>query len=236
MKSPINFLGGIAGAMTGSGGNSGKANPGGINMARMLGQDYKSENFNYNRQLPGAIDHTTGMVNTQTDSSGMGIYNNLNGPSSLNQPTGEMPSQPMQSGEMELNPYTNQNTLGALGPKIPSIAGQNIPGTTSNIMSQTGARGPLGMHTSEHKKNEINVRASQSTQKSETDANKSTSSLSGGIDYKRGNLGLNASGDTNKNYNFGLSLSNKKGNVSGGVKYNTGQFGNVVSGNIKLKW
>ena len=236
MKSPIKFLGGIAGAMTGGGGNSGTSNPGRMDIARALGQDYKSENFNHNRQLPGAIDHTTGMVNTQTDNSGMGIYNNLNGPSFLNQPTGKMPSQPMQSGEMELNPYTNQNALGALGPKIPSIAGQNILGTTNNIMPQTGGRGPLAIHTSEHKKNEINVRASQNTQKSETDASKSTSSLSGGIDYRRGNLGLNASGDTNKNYNFGLHLSNKKGNVSGGFNYNTGQFGNIVSGNIKLKF
>jgi hypothetical protein len=61
----------------------------------------------------------------------------------------------MQSGEMELNPYTNQNALGALGPKIPSIAGQNMPGTTNNIMPQTGDRGPLAMHTPEHKKTKL---------------------------------------------------------------------------------
>jgi len=72
MKSPIKFLGGIAGAMTGGGGNSGTSNPGRIDIARALGQDYKSENFNHNRQLPGAIDHTTGMVNPQPNSSGMG--------------------------------------------------------------------------------------------------------------------------------------------------------------------
>ena len=85
------------------------------------------------------------------------------------------------------------------------------------------------------KKNEINLRANRNTQKSETDANASTSSLSGGIDYKRGNLNLNASGDTKKNYNFGLQLSNKSGNFSGGVNYNMGQFRNTVSGNLKLK-
>ena len=86
------------------------------------------------------------------------------------------------------------------------------------------------------KKNEINLRASQNTQKSETDAGASTSSLSGGIDYKRDNFSLNASGDTKKNYNFGLQLSNKSGNVSGGVNYNTGQFNNTISGNLKLKF
>jgi len=236
MKSPIKFLGGIAGAMTGGGGNSGTSNPGKMDIARALGQDYKSENFNHNRQLPGAIDHTTGMVNTQTDNSGMGIYNNLNGPSSLNQPTGEMPLQPMQSGEMELNPYTNQNALGALGPKIPSIAGQNMPGTTNNIMPQTGGRGPLAIHTPEHKKNEININASQNTQKSETDASKTTSILSGGVDYKRDNFRLSASGNTNNNYNFGLQLSNKNKNFSAGVSYNMGQLNNTVSGNIKLKF
>ena len=143
---------------------------------------------------------------------------------------------PTQLNQMALNPYPNQNALGALGPKIPSIAGQNISGTTNNIMPQTGARGPLGMHTPEHKENEININANKNTQQSETDANKTTSSLSGGVGYTRGNLGLNASGDSDKNYNFGLRLSNKKGNVSGGVNYNTGQFGNTVSGNIKLKF
>ena len=86
------------------------------------------------------------------------------------------------------------------------------------------------------KKNEINLRASKNTQKSETDAGKSTSSLSGGVDYNRGNLNLNASGDTNKNYNVGLRLSNKKGNVSGGVNYNTGQFGSNIGGNLKIKF
>ena len=86
------------------------------------------------------------------------------------------------------------------------------------------------------KKNEINLRASQNTQKSETDAGKSTSSLSGGLNYNRGNLNLNASGDTKKNYNFGLQLSNKSGNFSGGVNYNMGQFSNTVSGNLKLKF
>lgn len=86
------------------------------------------------------------------------------------------------------------------------------------------------------KKNEINLRASQNTQKSETDAGKSTSSLSGGLNYNRGNLNLNASGDTKKNYNFGLQLSNKSGNFSGGVNYNMGQFRNTVSGNLKLKF
>lgn len=86
------------------------------------------------------------------------------------------------------------------------------------------------------KKNEINLRASQNTQKSETDAGKSTSSLSGGLNYNRGNLNLNASGDTKKNYNLGLQLSNKSGNVSGGVNYNTGQFNNTISGNLKLKF
>ena len=88
----------------------------------------------------------------------------------------------------------------------------------------------------EKKKNEVNLRANRNTQKSETDANKSTSSLSGGVDYNRGNLNLNASGDTKKNYNFGLQLSNKSGNVSGGVNYNTGQFNNTISGNLKLKF
>lgn len=86
------------------------------------------------------------------------------------------------------------------------------------------------------KKNEINLRASQNTQKSETDAGKSTSSLSGGLDYKRDNFSLNASGDTKKNYNLGLQLSNKSGNFSGGVNYNMGQFRNTVSGNLKLKF
>ena len=86
------------------------------------------------------------------------------------------------------------------------------------------------------KKNEINLRANRNTQKSETDAGKSTSSLSGGVDYNRGNLNLNASGDTNKNYNVGLRLSNKKGNVSGGVNYNTGQFGSNIGGNLKIKF
>jgi len=86
------------------------------------------------------------------------------------------------------------------------------------------------------KKNEVNLRANRSTQKSETDAGKSTSSLSGGIDYNRGNLNLNASGDTNKNYNIGLNMSNKKGNVSGGVNYNKGQFSNNIGGNLKIKF
>jgi len=88
----------------------------------------------------------------------------------------------------------------------------------------------------DEKKNEVNLRANKNTQKSETDVGKSTSSLSGGIDYRRGNLNLNASGDTNKNYNIGLSMSNKKGNVSGGVNYNTGQFSNNISGNLKIKF
>ena len=82
------------------------------------------------------------------------------------------------------------------------------------------------------KKNEINLRANRNTQKSETDAGGSTSSLSGGVDYKRDNLKINASGDTKKNYNFGLQLSNNSGNFSGGVNYNMGQFSNTVS---KLK-
>jgi hypothetical protein len=86
------------------------------------------------------------------------------------------------------------------------------------------------------KKNEINLRANNNTQKSETEVGKSKSTLSGGIDYKRGNLNLNASGDTNKNYNIGLNMSNKKGNVSGGVNYNTGQFGNNIGGNLKIKF
>ena len=88
----------------------------------------------------------------------------------------------------------------------------------------------------ENKKNEINFRASQNTQKSETDAGVSKSTLSGGIDYKRGNLNLNASGDTNKNYNIGLNMSNKKGNVSGGVNYNRTNFGNNIGGNLKIKF
>ena len=86
------------------------------------------------------------------------------------------------------------------------------------------------------KKNEINLRASQNTQKSETDAGKSTSSLSGGIDYNRGNFKINASGDTKKNYNFGLQLSNKSGNFSGGVNYNRTNFGNNVGANLKIKF
>jgi hypothetical protein len=86
------------------------------------------------------------------------------------------------------------------------------------------------------KKNEINLRASQNTQKSETDAGKSTSSLSGGLNYNRGNLNLNASGDTKKNYNFGLQLSNKSGNFSGGVNYNRTNFGNTIGGNLKIKF
>ena len=86
------------------------------------------------------------------------------------------------------------------------------------------------------KKNEINLRANRNTQKSETDAGGSTSSLSGGVDYKRDNLKINASGDTKKNYNFGLQLSNNSGNFSGGVNYNMGQFSNTVSGNLKLKF
>ena len=143
---------------------------------------------------------------------------------------------PTQLNQMAPNPYPNQNALGALGPKIPSIAGQNIPGTTNNIMPQTGARGPLGMHTPGHKKNEININASQDTQKSETDPHKTTSSLRGGISYDRGNLGLSASGNSNKDYNFGLRLSNKSGNISGGVNYNMGQLNNTVSGNIKLRF
>ena len=88
----------------------------------------------------------------------------------------------------------------------------------------------------DEKKNEVNLRANRNTQKSETDAGKSTSSLSGGIDYNRGNLNLNASGDTNKNYNVGLRLSNKKGNVSGGVNYNKTNFGNNIGGNLKIKF
>ena len=86
------------------------------------------------------------------------------------------------------------------------------------------------------KKNEINLRANRNTQKSETDAGGSTSSLSGGVDYNRGNLNLNASGDTNKNYNVGLRLSNNKGNISGGVNYNTGQFGSNIGGSLKIKF
>ena len=86
------------------------------------------------------------------------------------------------------------------------------------------------------KKNEVNLRANRNTKKSETDAGKSTSSLSGGIDYNRGNLNLNASGDTNKNYNVGLRLSNNKGNISGGVNYNTGQFGSNIGGSLKIKF
>ena len=142
-----------------------------------------------------------------------------------------------QLNQLTPNPYPNQNALGpAQASTIPGMMGQNIPGTINNVMPQTGARGPLGMHTPEHKKNEININASQNTQKSETDANKTTSSLSGGVDYKRDNFRLSASGNTNQNYNFGLSLSNKKGNVSGGVNYNTNQFNNTVSGNIKLRF
>ena len=86
------------------------------------------------------------------------------------------------------------------------------------------------------KKNEINLRANRNTQKSETDAGGSTSSLSGGVDYKRDNFKINASGDTKKNYNFGLQLSNNSGNFSGGVSYNMGQLSNTVSGNLKLKF
>ena len=39
MKSPNKMIGGIAGSMAGGGGNSGGANPGRIDIARMLGQD-----------------------------------------------------------------------------------------------------------------------------------------------------------------------------------------------------
>ena len=88
----------------------------------------------------------------------------------------------------------------------------------------------------QEKKNEINFRANRNTQRSETDAGISKSTLSGGIDYKRGNLNLNASGDTNKNYNVGINMSNKKGNVSGGVNYNKGQFSNNIGGNLKIKF
>jgi len=41
----------------------------------------------------------------------------------------------MQPNQMQLNQYPNQNALGALGPQIPGIVGQNIPGTTNNVMS-----------------------------------------------------------------------------------------------------
>ena len=39
METPNKMIGGIAGAMTGGGGNSGTSNPGRIDIARMLGQD-----------------------------------------------------------------------------------------------------------------------------------------------------------------------------------------------------
>ena len=142
-----------------------------------------------------------------------------------------------QLNQLTPNPYPNQNALGpAQASTIPGMMGQNIPGTINNVMPQAGARGPLGMHHTDQKKNEININASQNTQKSETDANKTTSSLGGGISYDRGNLGLNASGNSNKDYNFGLRLSNKSGNISGGVNYNMGQLNNTVSGNIKLRF
>ena len=50
-----------------------------------------------------------------------------------------------QPNQMQLNQYPNQNALGALGPKIPGIVGQNIPGTTNNVMSnQAGVSAPIG--------------------------------------------------------------------------------------------
>ena len=39
METPNKMIGGIAGSMTGGGGNSGTSNPGRIDIARMLGQD-----------------------------------------------------------------------------------------------------------------------------------------------------------------------------------------------------
>jgi len=49
-----------------------------------------------------------------------------------------------QPNQMQLNQYPNQNALGALGPKIPGIVGQNIPGTTNNVMSnQAGVSAPI---------------------------------------------------------------------------------------------
>tara|TARA_B110000879_G_scaffold69625_1_gene97334 strand:- start:756 stop:1118 length:363 start_codon:yes stop_codon:yes gene_type:complete len=50
-----------------------------------------------------------------------------------------------QPNQMQLNQYPNQNALGALGPQIPGIVGQNIPGTTNNVMSnQAGVSAPIG--------------------------------------------------------------------------------------------
>ena len=50
-----------------------------------------------------------------------------------------------QPNQMQLNQYPNQNALGALGPQIPGIVGQNIPGTTNNVMSnQSGVSAPIG--------------------------------------------------------------------------------------------
>jgi hypothetical protein len=49
-----------------------------------------------------------------------------------------------QPNQMQLNQYPNQNALGALGPQIPGIVGQNIPGTTNNVMSnQAGVSAPI---------------------------------------------------------------------------------------------
>ena len=53
-----------------------------------------------------------------------------------------------QPNQMQLNQYPNQNALGALGPKIPGIVGQNIPGTTNNVMSnQAGVSAPTMQKT-----------------------------------------------------------------------------------------
>ena len=135
MKSPIKFLGGIAGAMAGGGGNSGTSNPGRIDIARALGQDYKSENFNHNRQLPGAIDHTTGMVNPQPNSSGMG-----------GQDTTGLAVQPQQTTNVPpaasslINPFSPEAQQNAQG-----VFGAQQLGSYDRVMpsSPLGKNGPI---------------------------------------------------------------------------------------------
>ena len=85
-------------------------------------------------------------------------------------------------------------------------------------------------------KNELNVTANRSKTKSGTNAGESNTTLSGGLDYRRGLTNVYARGDSNKNYSTGISMRNKRGNVSGGVNYNKDSFGNNIGANLKIKF
>ena len=88
----------------------------------------------------------------------------------------------------------------------------------------------------QERKNEINVTANRNKTKSVTNAGESSTTLSGGLDYRRGLTSIYAKGDSNKNYSTGINMSNKKGNVSGGFNYNKNNFGNNIGANLKIKF